>query len=93
MNCGSASSVSPYLSGQYVNNNLSQVLAVSWGQPTDADRLKSWWLYYQDSRDMYLLRIQENTSYRVYATFDDTAKLKKSTRDYYKHWDLIPAGE
>jgi hypothetical protein len=92
-NCGSASNVSPSLAGQYSGGSLSQILTLFWGQPTDADKLKSWWLYYDDNHDMYLIRILEDVSYRVYATTDHTVKLKESSRNFYKHWELIPAGD
>jgi|GEM_PF-6920596 len=79
-----------YITGYLSGGNPSSLL----GTVTSGGDLHSWWLYPYDDNGSYMLRVEEDTSYRIYADDATTPKLRSNA--YYstpKKWQLIYAGD
>ena len=79
-----------FITGRLSGGGLGQTLGLL-SSGGDMASLYQWWLYPYTDTGMYLLRIQYDIDYRVYATGEEIVKLKTSTRDQ-KKWELLYAG-
>jgi hypothetical protein len=58
----------------------------------DMPSLYYWWLYPYDDEGSYMLRIEYDVAYRIYATGETTVKLKSNSNfGDPKKWQLMPA--
>jgi hypothetical protein len=78
--------------GRYITGYLSDGSpAQPLGLVTSGGDHYKWWIYSYDDHGSYMFRLDNYTSYRIYATGETTVKLKTSAKNQ-KKWQLVPAG-
>lgn len=77
--------ITGYLSGGSLTDDLGMVSSSS-------TSLHRWWIYCYDGEGAYMLRIQYDVGYRIYAVHETDVNLVTLSTTSKKTWQLVPAG-
>jgi hypothetical protein len=77
--------ITGYLSGGSLTDDLGMVSSSS-------TALHRWWIYCYDGEGAYMLRIQYDVGYRIYAVHETDVNLVTWSTTSKKTWQLVPAG-